>query len=69
MKERLLDVIKWGLIIIIGGCVFYMVYPKYYFVACTGGFPPLRGNRITGEGAVLSTAGSSWYWKDFAKTK
>ena len=31
MKERLLDVIKWGLIIIIGGCVFYSVFPKYSF--------------------------------------
>lgn len=29
MKERLLDVIKWGLILIIAGTVFYVVYPKY----------------------------------------
>ena len=31
IKERLLDLIKWGLILIIAGAVFYLVYPKYGF--------------------------------------
>jgi len=31
MKERLLDVVKWALILVIAGAVFYVVCPKYYF--------------------------------------
>ena len=33
MKERLLDVLKWGLIIIIAGVVFYFVAPTQQFQA------------------------------------
>ena len=45
MKERLLDVIKWGLILIIAGAVFYVVCPKYHFEK--EGLR--RFNRITGH--------------------
>ncbi len=45
MKERLYDLIKWSLIIVIVGTIFYLVYPRYYFME--RGF--LRGNTITGE--------------------
>lgn len=31
MKERLLDVMKWGLIIVIIGAVFYVVLPRFEF--------------------------------------
>jgi hypothetical protein len=43
MKERLLDVMKWGLILMIAGAVFYIVCPKYYFKL------PHRCNQITGQ--------------------
>jgi hypothetical protein len=33
MKERLLDVMKWGLIIVIAGVVFYFVAPTHQFQA------------------------------------
>jgi len=46
MKERLLDVIKWGLIILIAGIVFYIFCPKYYFY-CSN--TVMRGNRVTGK--------------------
>ena len=32
MKERLLDVFKWWLIIAFGAMAFYVVYPKYNIV-------------------------------------
>jgi hypothetical protein len=48
MKERLLDVIKWGLILIIAGAVFYVVCPKYYF-ATQNGIPFFKCNKITGQ--------------------
>ena len=51
MKERMLDVIKWGLIIIIAGAVFYVVYPKYYFDhAFLSNIPVwMRGNSMSGK--------------------
>jgi len=45
MKERFLDVIKWSLILIVAGVVFYVVYPKYHFQ--DGGV--VRCNTLTGE--------------------
>lgn len=47
MKERLLDVMKWGLILLIAGAVFYVVYPKYHFGGPQG-TPMFRCNKITG---------------------
>lgn len=44
MKERLLDVIKWAIIIVIAAAAFYIVFPKYQFM---GNY--VRGNRITGR--------------------
>ena len=43
--EKLLDVIKWWLIIIVGILAFYVVYPKYDFDK-TGN---VRMNTITGK--------------------
>lgn len=48
MKERLLDVVKWGLILIIAGAVFYLVSPKYYFGNDSGRIFS-RANTITGK--------------------
>jgi len=31
-QERLLDVIKWWLIIALGAVAFYVVYPKFNFI-------------------------------------
>lgn len=47
MKERFLDIIKWGLIIAIAGAVYYFVCPKYYFYFYKS--LKIRGNRITGH--------------------
>jgi len=51
MKERLLDVIKWGLVLIIAGAVFYVVYPRYEFGYSERGIgiPFFRCNTLTGE--------------------
>lgn len=43
MKNTL---IKWTIIILIAACVFYFVYPKYYFRLPTNGL--WRANKITG---------------------
>lgn len=52
MKRWLLDFLKWGLIIviaeIIGGIIFYKIYPKYHFIQ-TESFVIVRGNKITGK--------------------
>ena len=41
----MIDVVKWGLILIVAGIVFYMVYPKYYY---DDDEVPFRANRVTG---------------------
>jgi len=52
MKEVLLDILKWSSIIVIallvGGLVFYVVYPKYHFTE-TENMLFVRGNKITGK--------------------
>ena len=58
MKERLLDVIKWSLILVVAGMVFYVVCPKYHFMENDIGLVVCRGNKITGE--VESTTGRTW---------
>ena len=45
IAEKLLDVIKWWLIIVAGILAFYFVYPKYEFNT-TGN---VRMNTITGK--------------------
>jgi len=59
MKERMLDVLKWALILLIAGAVFYQVYPKYYFKL---DLPRvyLRGNMITGNLEYCADAESGW---------
>ena len=57
MKERLLDVIKWGLILIIAGVVFYVVCPKYKFrfeYVC------IRSNSITGDIQSFDVKSQKW---------
>lgn len=61
MKERLLDVMKWGLIIIITGAVFYVVCPKYYFSGPEGRIL-FRCNKITGQIEWLHK-GDRNYWE------
>ena len=48
IAEKLLDVLKWWLIIAVGACAFYIVCPKYDF-ADNG---RIRQNKITGEAVV-----------------
>ena len=57
MKERFLDVIKWGLILIIAGMVFYVVCPKYDFKPTSALY--LRHNKITGQIDYLAP-GKGW---------
>jgi hypothetical protein len=45
---RLLDIIKWAVILMIAGIIFYLVCPKYYFNKI-GGTILERGNEITGR--------------------
>lgn len=59
MKERFLDVIKWGLILIIAGVVFYVVCPKYDFKGPTGVIIQ-RCNKITGVVDTLIFDGKKW---------
>ena len=47
MKERLLDVVKWGLVLLIAGLIYCVVCPKYYFTGPRG-VPMFRCNKITG---------------------
>jgi hypothetical protein len=57
MKERFLDVIKWGLILVIAGIVFYKtfgltysnIYPKFEFFIGNEELQWYRCNKITGE--------------------
>ena len=57
MKERFLDCIKWGLILVIAGAVLYRtfsltyhnMYPKFEFFKGDKEFQWYRCNRITGE--------------------
>jgi hypothetical protein len=57
MKERFLDVIKWGLILVIAGVVFYEIfaltysniYPKFEFFKGNEELQWYRCNKITGE--------------------
>lgn len=57
MKERLYDVIKWGLVILIAGFIFYIIYPKYHFIGST-----IRGNKITDK--VEKYVEKSGEWKN-----
>jgi hypothetical protein len=44
MLNRLPIIVRWIILIIIAAFVFYLLYPKYYFIA-----PAIRGNKITGR--------------------
>jgi hypothetical protein len=60
MKERFLDVIKWGLILIIAGAVFFWVYPKYYFDHSQKAIWT-RGNKMTGKIEVCLGVRDKWF--------
>lgn len=53
---------KWILIIVVGGVVFYIFYPKYYFPDKASGF--IRCNKITGIVEILDENGN---WKKLRK--
>jgi hypothetical protein len=60
MKERFLDVIKWGLILIIAGLIFYAVCPKYEFKSTSELFMIHRGNKVTGVIDTYAMSGGKW---------
>ena len=51
MKERLLDVMKWGLILVVAGAIFYAVCPKYEVRENV-----LKFNKITGRISIFKEA-------------
>ncbi len=63
MKEKLFDVIKWGLILLIAGVLFYVFYPKYHF-GHTKDLVVIRGNKITGKVELGTTV---LKWKEVGK--
>ena len=63
MKENLFYVIKWGIILLIAGIIFYIFYPKYYF-GHTNDLVIIRGNKITGKVEVGTTV---LKWQEIGK--
>lgn len=60
MKELMFHVVKWWLVIIVAGFVFYFVYPKYkYIVPRENPRYVFRCNKITGK-VHLGYVGSQW---------
>jgi|GEM_PF-606272 len=64
MKERLYDVIKWGLVILIAGFIFYIIYPKYHFIEST-----IRGNKITGKVEKYVQKTGKWKELNYRRTQ
>jgi hypothetical protein len=60
MKAKLLDVIKWGLILIIAGATFYIVWPKYDFSTQAQGLAVYRYNKITGTWKMRTLYTKKW---------
>jgi len=58
MKERLLDVIKWGLILIIAGCVYYVVCPRYKYEFKSDA--QFKCNKITGDVNCFNPKTMKW---------
>jgi len=58
MKERFLDVIKWGLILVMGGVVFYMVCPKYELKI--QGAVLYRVNKVVGQLEFWDLKDKTW---------
>lgn len=54
MNEKISDVIKWGLILLIAGIILYVFYPKYHF-GHTNDLVIIRANKITGKVEVGTT--------------
>jgi hypothetical protein len=62
MKERLLDVIKWGMVLVIVGVVYSAVCPKYKVISVSTGnaIATIRINIITGKTDRLWHGASTW---------
>ena len=60
--ERWRDILKWTIIIIIAGIVFYTVYPKYYFLQNDYKWTIVSGcgNKITGTVCELDPRTGNW---------
>ena len=63
MNKKIYDVIKWVLIALIIGIIFYIFYPKYYF-GYTNDLVIIRGNKITGKVEVGTTV---LKWQEIGK--
>ena len=50
MRERLLDVIKWAMILVLAGAVYYVVCPKFEFKQGSRSEQlQYRCNKVTGQ--------------------
>lgn len=63
IKERLLDVIKWGIIIIFISIAFYILYPKYYFTGPKGHIW-YRCNSVNGQVEYWDRTTKSWIMRE-----
>lgn len=57
MIGRLLDVVKWTLIFVIAGIIFYLVGPKYDYGS---EIKWTRFNKVTGEVSVFDMENEKW---------
>ena len=69
MKERLLDVIKWGLILVMAGAIFYIVSPKYDFSTQASGLAVHRYNKIAGDWKVRHLQAEKWITPPLKQSK
>jgi hypothetical protein len=63
MNEKISNVIKWGLLLLIAGIIFYVFYPKYHF-GHTNDLVIIRANKITGKVEVGTTV---LKWQEIGK--
>ncbi len=63
VKEKLLDVIKWGIIIFFISIAFYLIFPKYSFRG-PDGYVWYRCNSITGQVEKWDRSTTNWTKQD-----
>lgn len=59
MKQMVLDITKWAVILIIAGAVVYVIQPKYHFQIESSNVHT-KGNRITGKVELFDPYFNKW---------
>ena len=65
MKEKIKELLKWGLLVAVAILLFYFLFPKYYFITNEGPF--LRCNKIIGNCDRMRVESGNRYWENFVK--